>query len=153
MQIHICISFFRKVSIECTANVYSSFTNKCIDSLLTTYLLCIIWKAKFEICYHIIFMHREYILRAAVLLVTGALTINPESIFSGNIAWFGLQQGCSAETEPFFDLLSLALPKWLSFGPFFKLQFNEVKLTNHFFVKHQIKNILKSYTLKLHTNE
>ena len=30
--------------------------------------------------------HREYILRAAVLLVTGALTINPESIFSGNIA-------------------------------------------------------------------
>ena len=76
--------------------------------------------------------HREYILRAAVLLVTGALTINPESIFSGNIAWFGLQQGCSAETEPFFDLLSLALPKWLSFGPFFKLQFNEVKLTNHF---------------------
>ena len=76
--------------------------------------------------------HRVYILRAAVLLVTGALTINPESIFSGNIAWFGLQQGCSAETEPFFDLLSLALPKWLSFGPFFKLQFNEVKLTNHF---------------------
>ena len=30
--------------------------------------------------------HREYILRAAVLLVTGALTINPVSIFSGNIA-------------------------------------------------------------------
>ena len=26
------------------------------------------------------------VLRAAVLLVTGALTINPESIFSGNIA-------------------------------------------------------------------
>jgi len=72
-------------------------------------------------------MHREYIPRAARLLVTGALTINPVSIFSGNIACFGLKQGCPAETEPIFDLLSLALPKWLSFGPFFKLQTNEVK--------------------------
>ena len=65
--------------------------------------------------------HREYILRAAVLLVTGALTINPVSLFSGNIACFGLKQGCSAETG-----------LMCSFGPFFKLQFNEVKLTRHF---------------------
>ena len=76
--------------------------------------------------------HREYILRAAVLLVTGALTINPVSIFSGNIACFGLKQGCSAETELMFDSSQLSLPMWLSFGPFFKLQFNEVKLTRHF---------------------
>ena len=76
-------------------------------------------------------VHREYILRAAVLLVTGALTINPVSIFSGNIACFGLKQGCSAETELMFDSSQLSLPMWLSFGPFFKLQFNEVKLTRH----------------------
>ena len=43
--------------------------------------------------------HREYILRGALLLVTGALTINPVSIFSGNIACLGLKQGCSAETD------------------------------------------------------
>ena len=60
--------------------------------------------------------HREYILRAAVLLVTGALTINPVSIFSGNIACFGLKQGCSAETELMFDSSQLSLPKLLSFG-------------------------------------
>ena len=34
--------------------------------------------------------HREYILRAALLFVTGALTINPVSIFNGNIACFGM---------------------------------------------------------------
>ncbi len=62
-----------------------------------------------------------------MLLVTGALTINPVSVFSGNIACFGLKQGCSAETELIFDN-----SQWLSFGPFFKLQFNEVKLTRHF---------------------
>jgi len=67
-----------------------------------------------------------------VLLVTGALTINPVSIFSGNIACFGLKQGCSAETELAFDSSQLSLPMWLSFGPFFKLQFYEVKLTRHF---------------------
>ena len=66
------------------------------------------------------------------MLVTGALTINPVSIFSGNIACFGLKQGCSAETELMFDSSQLSLTKWLSFGPFFKLQFNEVKLTRHF---------------------
>ena len=54
------------------------------------------------------FDHREYILRAAVLLITGALTIDPVSIFSGNVACLGLKQGCSAETEPILDLLSLA---------------------------------------------
>ena len=53
-------------------------------------------------------VHREYIPRAARMLVTGALTINPVSIFSGNVACLGLKQGCSAETEPIFDLLSLA---------------------------------------------
>ena len=88
--------------------------------------------------------HREYILRAAVLLVTGALTINPVSIFSGNIACFGLKQGCSAETELMFDSSQLSLPKWLSFGPFFKLQFNEVKLTRHSSEKIQ-KYILMSH--------
>ena len=76
--------------------------------------------------------HREYILRSAVLVVTGALTINPVSIFSGNIACFGLKQGCSAETELIYDSSQLSLPMWLSFGPFFKLQFIEVKLTRHF---------------------
>ena len=39
---------------------------------------------------------------AALLIITGALTINPVSIFSGNIACFGLKQGYSAETELIF---------------------------------------------------
>ena len=64
-------------------------------------------------------------------LVPAAMTINPVSIFSGNVASLGLKQGCSVEIELIFDSSQLSLPKCLSFGPFFKLQFNEVKLTRH----------------------
>ena len=85
-----------------------------------------------------------------MLLVTGALTINPVSIFSGNIACFGLKQGCSAETELMFDSSQLSLPMWLSFGPFFKLQFNEVKST-----RHSSKKLRNSFNVSqiLSTNE
>ena len=37
--------------------------------------------------------------REAVWLVPAVMTINPVSIFSGNVASLGLKQGCSADTE------------------------------------------------------
>ena len=37
--------------------------------------------------------------REALWLAPAAMTINPVSIFSGNVASLGLKQWCSAETE------------------------------------------------------
>jgi hypothetical protein len=56
------------------------------------------------------------------------MTINPVSIFSGNVASLGLKQGCSAETE-------LSLPSGSVLVRFFKLQTNEVKSILHLFFK------------------